>query len=497
MLFLQLTLAACAPTTEPISVAINSSESSLVRVCPASTHDAEPPSFTALNCVVAALKDVNPQSQHIWVLYKITVAASERERLIGLRISAKASSLAYLNGKWLGANGNPGDDANSETVGKMDAVIAIPQGLLKVGENLLALRMSSHNGWLQLDNPIHAIALVDYLNQQDQILRRYLPALLPLGAFLLAGFYFASLALRYERKAPAAWLTALSLLAALQLLIESSRGVFAYRYPLHDVRLIGIMLCSLLIAACLIAIAAKQFTPKAAQRGLIIGASITMAAIVLWIPGMDGKASLLLILASAFSLGFAIYGISQRIPHAGAHAIVFALFGALNVWAQRQFLDLYLFYLIAALLVFLMTQQAGAFARATKLQHEQRARADRLQAALDEREQSRSELTLSIVSLGKVRRIVASSIAHIQAAGDYTELHLSTGESVLHAVGLAELEAQLSNYFLRVHRSHIVNTRLIDRLQQAEGGTGTLFMQNGAAVPVSRRTMPGVRKALR
>jgi hypothetical protein len=45
---------------------------------------------------------------------------------------------------------------------------------------------------------------------------------------------------------------------------------------------------------------------------------------------------------------------------------------------------------------------------------------------------------------------------------------------------------ELPSYFLRVHRSHLVNTKMIDRLQLAEG-----------AVPVSRRIKPGVRRALK
>jgi DNA-binding LytR/AlgR family response regulator len=104
---------------------------------------------------------------------------------------------------------------------------------------------------------------------------------------------------------------------------------------------------------------------------------------------------------------------------------------------------------------------------------------------------------LTVLSVGKVQRIAASTIAHVQGAGDYTELHLIAGGSLLHSAGLNELEAELPSYFLRVHRSHLVNTKVIDRLQLAEGGTGTLFLHNGLSVPVSRRIMPGVRRALK
>lgn len=443
------------------------------------------------------LAEVDPQMQHVWISQTISVAESDREHFVGLLVSAKASSMAYLNGVPIGNNGRPGDRADDEIAGQMDSVLPLPRGLLKTGANRLDLRMSSHQGWLRLDKPIHALQLVPYLNEQDRILRRYLPTLLPLGAFLLASFYFASMTMRSERKDRVALLCALSMLAALQLLIETSRGVFAYRYPLHDVRLIGTLACTVLIGLNLVANQCRRFAPRSAQLPLAIGAAIAIGAVVIWVPGMDDKANIVLLIATALGLGTAIYGFRQHTPQAGAHALALALFGLLNLLAQRMFLDVYLFYLIAALLVFLMVQQAEAYTREIQLQREQRARADRLQAALDEREQAQSELILSIQSVGKMRRVPASDVAQVQGAGDYSELHLGDGERLLYSTGLNELEALLPSYFLRVHRSHIVNTRMVDRLQQAEGGTGTLFLRNGLSVPVSRRIMPGVRKALK
>lgn len=490
-------LGATAAPAAAIGGTIKTAESDQVRACPASARDTQAPDFEAADCRVMPLSKVDPQQKHLWIAKTVSVSQSDRDRFIGVLVSAKASSKVYLNGVLLGNNGKPGDRADDEILGQMDTVLPIPRGLLKSGDNQLVLRMSSHNGWLALDNPIHALMLVPYLVEQDQILRQYLPALLPLGAFLLASFYFISMTLRSERKDRAALLSALSVLAALQLLIEISRGVFAYHYPLHDMRLIGILLCSVLIGLSLVALLSRQFTPKSAQLSLLIAATIAIGGVIAWAQDMDDKARIALLIASAFGLGIAIYGVRQRMPQAGAHAWALMLFGALNILAQDMFLDVYLFYLIAALLVFLMVQQASAYAREIQLQREQRTRADRLQAALDDRMQAKSELILTVLSVGKMQRIAASSIAHIQGAGDYVELHLIGGTSLLHTIGLNELEAQLPSYFLRVHRSHIVNTRLVDRLQQAEGGNGSLFLSGGKSVPVSRRIMPGVRKALK
>jgi DNA-binding LytR/AlgR family response regulator len=491
----------------------------LARVCPAESDALEPPNFSASSCYTESLFEVDPQGTQLWIEQIIRVSDAERAQLIGVLVSAKASSTVYLNGVFIGSNGKPSSRASDEITGAMDRVFRVPEGLLKVGDNQLIVRMSSHHGWLRLVNPIHALELVPYLHVQDQILRHYLSTLLPLGAFLLAAFYFGSVTWRSEHKARAAWLFVLSLLAAMQLLLETSRAIVAYRYPLHDLRLIAILGCTVLISICLIAILAAQYGPRSEpmdtnetealtkddpanlHQGIVSLLSLTallaIAGAIIWLPGMDAKANLVLLIASLVGFAIACYGVWQRAPQARAHAAAIALFALLNVWMRGRFLDAYFFYLIALLLVFLMVQQAIAYAQEVQLQREQRARADRLQSALDEHAQPQSEVVLTILSVGKMQRIAASAIAHVKGAGDYAELHLIEGGSLLHNAGLNELEAQLPSYFLRVHRSHLVNTKVVDRLQQAEGGTGTLFLQNGMTVAVSRRIMPGVRRALK
>ena len=98
---------------------------------------------------------------------------------------------------------------------------------------------------------------------------------------------------------------------------------------------------------------------------------------------------------------------------------------------------------------------------------------------------------------GSVRPVAVSDIVRIQGAGDYVELHLNDGTELLHNATLNELDAELPSHFLRVHRSHLVNTRCIQHLDRKETGTGTLHLHDGQTVPVSRRIMPGVRRALR
>ena len=76
------------------------------------------------------------------------------------------------------------------------------------------------------------------------------------------------------------------------------------------------------------------------------------------------------------------------------------------------------------------------------------------------------------------------------------ELHFADGGKRLHSGSLNELEAELPPAFLRVHRSHIVNTAFVESLQREPSGVGRLRMTTGEFVPVSRRIMPTVRRAI-
>jgi DNA-binding LytR/AlgR family response regulator len=70
------------------------------------------------------------------------------------------------------------------------------------------------------------------------------------------------------------------------------------------------------------------------------------------------------------------------------------------------------------------------------------------------------------------------------------------GREILHADSLNALEESLPATFVRVHRSHIVNTAHVRTLEREASGVGRLRLANGAEVPVSRRVLPRVRATL-
>jgi hypothetical protein len=471
-----------------------------VEVCPALPGERAPPAtYDRDGCRRMAVHEVDPQGRQLWLRLPLPpMATSDDPAFLGLLLAAKASSELYLDGRLIGRNGLPGAGPDQELAGRMDVVIPLPARPATAAASHLDLHLSSHHGWLTLQRPVHIIELVDFTDPQAMFLRYYLPSLLPLGIFLLAAFYFVSLTVRSERKLESALLGALAVLAGLQLLLEVSRGVFAYAYPMHDLRLIGIVACAIGFGVCLVAVHARLFAPRWLAAAVPLAAAATTGAMLL-APSLDAKTSIVLLTATALSLGFALAGIRMGRRGATFHAGALLLFGLANLLAPRNFLDLGFYLLVAALMVALMIRQAGAYGRERRLRIEQHLRADRLQRALDQAQAQANPAprVLTVPGTGTVKQVPVDRIVRIQGAGDYVELHLDDGTCLLHTTTLNELDAELAPTFLRVHRSHLVNTRSIERLDRADGGTGTLHLRGSGPVPVSRRVMPGVRRALR
>lgn len=85
-----------------------------------------------------------------------------------------------------------------------------------------------------------------------------------------------------------------------------------------------------------------------------------------------------------------------------------------------------------------------------------------------------------------IRFIVLKDIIRCEADNNYTNFFLSSGEKVLVTRTLKEYDEALSGLdFIRVHQSHLVNSKYIDRYIKGEGGS--VIMTDGSHVEVSRR----------
>ncbi len=92
--------------------------------------------------------------------------------------------------------------------------------------------------------------------------------------------------------------------------------------------------------------------------------------------------------------------------------------------------------------------------------------------------------------------IPVSKITHLKADKDYTWIHMLNGESYLSTSGIGQLERKLNpRYFIRIHRSYIIN---IDHIQELYRDISKLFilLPNAIEVNVGRNYLPAVKELM-
>lgn len=486
-----------AASAQPMGTPI---DTRTIIVCPASPEDTVPPDFVAPDCATAPIMGVDPQGRMIWVRATVTLEPQQIDapEPLGVFVSAKASSEVWLNGVMIGRNGIPALTRADETPGRMDAVLPAPRELLRAGDNTIALRMSSQQGYWRLATPLHWVTVGPYQPPQFAQLQRYWPSLITFGVLLAGGLYFAVLAVGAESWRAPALLAVMALFAAVQLFAEVSRGLFAYPYPVHDLRLIAILLCSLGFGLSLAAHIVFMFEEKR-PRALFAGVAGVTLLVATVSPGFDYKSAFAILLPALACVAMSMLWTVQRKPQAAWHLGALAVFAAIIIAAPTVFLDTAFFYVVTAYLLFLFVQQARALAEERRQRRLEAERASQLALVLEQREAVKADAataSIKVTGAGRIELVPLDEVAFVRGAGDYVEIVLLSGREILHADSLNALEASLPATFVRVHRSHIVNTTHVRTLKREASGVGVLVLANDAELPVSRRVLPKVRVAI-
>ena len=87
------------------------------------------------------------------------------------------------------------------------------------------------------------------------------------------------------------------------------------------------------------------------------------------------------------------------------------------------------------------------------------------------------------------RFIRIRNIVYVEAAGNYTELHVPDGTTALTSRTLSRWEEQLpDSHFVRIHRSTIVNVEQVTRVEPTDGRRYEVYVADGdAPLSMSRR----------
>lgn len=467
-------------------------------VCPATTASETPPRFTEPDCVRTDVTGIDPQDRLIWV--KMDIPAPETHphaAPLALHVSGKLSATFFLNGHRVGGNGVPGVDAVGEIPGLIDVMFHPPASVIRPGRNELVFLASAHRGFLSLERPLQWIAIAPATSGSTaMLLVRYVPSLATIGLVLLGALYFGVGAALGIDRARSLWLLSACGFVAIQLFAETYRGLVAYPYHVHDVRLVVIALCSAGFGLSVMGYSLVSLGVSRLTLPLIAVSAITFTVMTL-VPGFDDKSLTAILVPLLASLIVAVAQARKGHRDAWLLATGFVVFISLLVAFAAIFIDVVLYLVVSAFLLFLFAQQGFSLARERTIRREAAARADRLQLALDQALEAQSDSELTVTTAGRTERIGTAHIVACRSDAGYSELLLDNGRSVLHGATLAELEATLPGNFLRVHRSYLINTRLVQSLARDPAGTGTLTMKDGRQIPVSRRTMPAVRQALK
>jgi len=101
----------------------------------------------------------------------------------------------------------------------------------------------------------------------------------------------------------------------------------------------------------------------------------------------------------------------------------------------------------------------------------------------------------TVQAKGRLRVLRWQEVSHLATENRLLFAHTPQGRFVLDRT-LDELEPQLAPAFLRLHRSVLVALAAVVELEAEPGCPGTVVLQDGTRLPVSRERLPEVRRRL-
>lgn len=131
------------------------------------------------------------------------------------------------------------------------------------------------------------------------------------------------------------------------------------------------------------------------------------------------------------------------------------------------------------------------------LQQQKPALAQKTEAVLEVAGQSPVQQNRVVVKDGsKIKIIPVSQIQYLEAADDYVKIFTGEG-SFLKKKTMGYFDESLQAFqFVRVHRSYIVNTQLITRIDAYEKDSHLLLLSTGPKIPVSKSGYAKLKEVL-
>lgn len=311
-----------------------------------------------------------------WLRWDVPATAADAPDR-ALRLSLRAASQPYWNGRPLAANGVVGRTAAEERPGRVDVLRVLPPASGTGGDTLVVLASSQRPGW-RLHSADAFIAVGPVASLYGHPVAPWLIAALATGALAASCLYFLAAQRGRPRVPGARLLLALGLVGLALPVIEAWRPLFGYPYPWHAPRLLALQALHLAGAVLLPAYLARRFA-VAVPVGVRLAYLATLVAVIAFVPGFDGRGAALLLLSllSATALLLRARGeTDERGP-----ILTLVLAGALAIpLLGGAFLDGPYFLFLAVLMGFLLLRHAAQLR--TLDQHNAQLREERARLSL-------------------------------------------------------------------------------------------------------------------
>ncbi len=424
------------------------------------------------NCSPLDLPRPSGEAPDISLQRSVTVTGNPGPVVV--RLVAMGSAQVRWNGVIIGQNGVVGDSSGSEQPGRFRAVFAVPPELVRQGENSLTARVTSQHLWLPVRHPVHELTVSGAENLASEELRTYAPALAVGGLLFFAALGFGLVWLMDRSQKGALLLSAVAVVATLQLVIEAGRAFIPYPYPWQLARIAIIATLSAVTAVLMARYTAWRFIPG--HRTLVTAVtSVACISVLLLAPGFDAKALGCLVVGIGAVTVCAALGVRSHRASAWKTLIVAGAAGAIALGQGGGFLDSGYYLAIAAVFGALMVEQV----RLLKTPDSQ-GLPPAVPTAL-------SDHPLLRVSDGRrVHLLRLDEIAWLKAADDYCEVGLTDGRVLLNGATLAATLAAAGGRLVRVHRSYAVNPAHITGSEATPGGRRWIMLGAAGNVPIGR-----------
>lgn len=310
-----------------------------------------------------------------------------KEQPMAVHITSGATYELYWNGQFLGRNGSPATDLESETNGIADSRFYLPPSLILPEGNVVAIRYSAH-GYNRLPLPLaFSIQVMAFQNEKFQRLASLVPAFLLIGGVAAGAIFFLALFFRNREDRRSLFLALMFFMVVIQLASESSRALVSFTY-IGQLMRIGLTLLAAYGSGLFLLSYTSSFTDsKAARRTAFIGShAFILISLTMFYGELDELTYSVLAIFAGVSTLVSVFGLakgkSNMLPIVVALIVLCLSFAV----GPTLFLDRYYFVAMAILAVTFFIVQATEFRRSQEKVLETSLRLNRLELDLLKRQ---------------------------------------------------------------------------------------------------------------